>query len=532
MSSIDAMPKKAMRCVNIVNFIRGVEPRFETDLLLPVRKQMEIIVAKGLPATWLLQFDALVSGPFVAYLREHMPKGHEVGTWFEMNEMHCNAAGVAWRGRPGYEWDHYPSVAFTLGYTKDERTKLADAAMGEFKRVWGMHPSSVASWNLDAFTVEYLAEKYGVDAFATCRDQIATDGFTIWGSPIAGYYPSKTNLWSPAVDSKNQIKAPVFRMLGQDPVYYYDKAWPMPDGKMHGEPDTMEPVWPSGRSPEFVKRFLSMIESSPTLGFANAQLGQENSFPWRDQEPGYAPQIAALAELAKRGAVSVETMGESGRRFKKAFAHTPPQAQIMLDDPFGNREPECRTVWFQSRFYRANLHFRGDVPYLRDLVVYRDAFRQPFLDEPTRANDVEQRLLAVIDGYHWSKSPGSSSQPRAGAYFYLGERLVRVAGKPQVKESGDRLEVSVDLEGGGSLLVRFDARTITLAVTGSEEAFAVALECEVGKATLASAADGQIKSRWQGFDYSVPVSGGSVKGTKSGWKATASNGKLTFDLSH
>ena len=47
MSSIDAMPKNAMRCVNIVNFIRGVEPRFETDLLLPVRKQMEIIVAKG-----------------------------------------------------------------------------------------------------------------------------------------------------------------------------------------------------------------------------------------------------------------------------------------------------------------------------------------------------------------------------------------------------------------------------------------------------------------------------------------------------
>lgn len=110
-----------MRRINIVNFIRAIEPRFTTDLLLPVQKQMEIIVANGLPATWLLQFDALVSGPFVPFLKQHMPANHEVGLWFEMNEMHCKAAGVTWRGRPGYEWDHIPHVAFTIGYTEDER---------------------------------------------------------------------------------------------------------------------------------------------------------------------------------------------------------------------------------------------------------------------------------------------------------------------------------------------------------------------------------------------------------------------------
>ena len=73
---------KAVRCINVVNFIRAIEPRFKTDLLLPVQKQMEIIKGCGLPATWLLQFDALVSGPFVQYLNDSMPKDHEVGFWF------------------------------------------------------------------------------------------------------------------------------------------------------------------------------------------------------------------------------------------------------------------------------------------------------------------------------------------------------------------------------------------------------------------------------------------------------------------
>src|SRR5436190_22636267 len=78
--------KNSVRCINIVNFIRGVEPRFKTDLLLPVQKQMELIRKHRLPATWLLQFDALVSGPFVQFLKDNLATNHEVGTWFEMNE--------------------------------------------------------------------------------------------------------------------------------------------------------------------------------------------------------------------------------------------------------------------------------------------------------------------------------------------------------------------------------------------------------------------------------------------------------------
>lgn len=92
--SSSGLRSDVVRCINVVNFIRGVEPRFETDLLLPVQEQMKIIARHGLPATWLLQFDALVAGPFVEHLKAHIPREHEVGFWFEMNERHCRAAGA------------------------------------------------------------------------------------------------------------------------------------------------------------------------------------------------------------------------------------------------------------------------------------------------------------------------------------------------------------------------------------------------------------------------------------------------------
>lgn len=509
-----------MRCVNVVNFIREIEPRFSMDMMLPVRSQMALIREHRLPATWLLQFDALVSGPFVPFLKAQMAPDHEVGFWFEMNQKHCEAAGVEWRGRPGYEWDFLPFVAFTIGYTKEERIKLADTAMREFKRIWGRYPSSVASWNLDSFTMAHLTEHYGIDAYAVCRDQVATDGFTIWGAPIAGYYPSKENCWSPALDRRDQISTPVLRMLGQDPVYYYYDERPAPGGQLFGGPDTMEPVWPSGQSPTFVERFLRMIEEAPTLGFSYAQLGQENTFPWDRQAPGYPMQMDALAKLRERGVVHVETMGETGRRFKRAFRETPPQAQVQLDDSFGNTDPAEASVWYQSRFYRADLHLKGDLPFLRDLTVYSDRLKQPFLDTPTRDHDVEQRMPAVLDGYHWSRRPGSHTDEGAGGYFVSGGRRLKTAGKPTVREEGASLWVDLPLEGERTLHVRFDEREISFSLSPSA-VLTLSFEWDPAKSALEEVLPSQIRYRWQGFDYAVEVVRGEAKATANGWTVEA-----------
>ncbi len=513
------VPKSAIRCINVVNFIREIEPRFPMDMMLPVQKQMEIIKSHRLPATWLLQFDALVSGPFVPFLKANMAKNHEVGFWFEMNEKHCKAAGVEWRGRPGYEWDHYPFVAFTIGYTPEERIKLADTAMKEFRRIWGYYPRSVASWNLDAITMAHLSEKYGVDAFAVCRDQVATDGFTIWGAPIAGYYPSKVNMWSAALDRRNQINTPVFRMLGQDPVYYYNLSYPVPDGRRIGEPDTMEPVWTSGRSEVFVDRFLKMISDAPTMQFGYAQLGQENTFPWDRQEAGYPLQMKALAELSKKGLVHVETMGDSGRRFKKAFKQTPAQAQVQLLDSFGNSNEE-KSIWYQSRFYRANLHIQGDQFFLRDITIYSDEFQQPFLNKATRDYDVEQRMPAILDGHHWKKDG------KAGGFFLVDGKPVKLAGAPVVTEEGSSLLVTLPTSLGKALRIRFEERQIVFA---DQAALEIAFEWDTSKAAKVEVQPDKVRYDWHGFAYGLEVKG-SAKETSQGWSIQSSNGEIRLQF--
>jgi hypothetical protein len=379
--------------------------------------------------------------------------------------------------------------------------------------------------------MEHLSTHYHVEAFAVCRDQIATDGFTIWGAPIAGYYPSKVNCWSPALQRENQINTPAFRMLGQDPVHYYQRNYKLPNGRTISEPDTMEPVWTSGRSPKFIETFLEMIVSTPSLGFAYVQLGQENSFPWRDMAEAYPKQMTALAELRRLGKVHVETMENSGKRFKKAFKVTPSQAQIMLDDPFGNTAPSEGTIWYQSRFYRANLHFRGDLPYFRDIAVYKDDFPQPFLHEATRQNDVEQRMPAVLDGFHWSTNPTSADEIGAGAFFTVNGERLRMSGRPVVQERGRDLEVDIPIVGNRSLRIKFEERGISFELhASSPPVITLSFEWDPAQVALKAVRDHEVLYEWQGCRYGFGLSDGTAACTGSGFTVTGIAGKFALTL--
>ena len=507
----------AHRAINIMNFIRAEEPRERADLMEPVREQMALIKAHRFPATWLLQYDALVEGPFVEFLKSEMPANHEVGIWFEMNRKICNDAGIAWRGNPNWEWDYHVPVAYPIGYTPDERKRLVDTAAATFKGVFGRDVKSVASWNLDAITVGHFSDKYAIDAFGNCRDQLATDGFTIWGCPIAGYYPSRLNAWSPAVDAVNQISSPIFRLLGQDPVYYYGEGIPAPD--------TMEPVWATGRSEIFVDRFLDMIANAPTQAFGYAKLGQENSFGWPSMLQAYPMQMEKLAKARSEGHLTVETMGDTGRRFKRTFKSTPRQAQVMLEDPLGRSNPPQRSVWYQSKYLRANLHFRGSQFYLRDLHVYNDKYPQPYLTEPVRQHGIEQRMLAVLDGYHWSDDEARSGRPgrRAMGRFALVDETgkdspLTMLGLPAVTETGTELHTKVPLEGGGHLHATFREKDITLHLSGvpAESQFALIFEWVSERSALKQVKPNLLSYRFYDFDYSMRIISGKAKQTESG----------------
>jgi hypothetical protein len=394
--------------------------------------------------------------------------------------------------------------------------------MTTFRRILGRGAKSIASWNLDAVSLAHFSDRHDVDAFGNCRDQRATDGFTIWGAPIAGYYPSRRNAWSPALDRVNQIATPMFRLLGQDPVYYYDNKFPYPD--------TMEPVWPSGQSEPFVGRFLNMIAHEPSQFFAYAQLGQENSFGWPKMRNAYPMQMEKLAKIRKQGGLIVETMGETGRRFKRAFESTPAQAQVMLSDPFGNTDFPERTVWYQSKYFRANLHFRGDRFYWRDLHVYDDRFPQPYLEDVARQHGIEQRALAVLDGYHWSDDEvraGRSGRRAMGRFVLIGldgkEGPLAMRGVPTVRETGPVLRTTVPLSSGGSLEVAFHEREIACSLSGvqADTRLGVTFEWDPNRSAIQDVSRDRLRYRFGNFDYAVRIANGAASKAANGVRITA-----------
>ena len=173
---------KKRQITNIINFIRGVEPRTEMDLIKPVKEQILLMKKYNFKGTFLIQYDALCNSEFTNILSELDPAMFEIGVWFEVVQPLVEKAGLKWTGR--YPWDWYAHCGFSVGYTKRERESFVDILFEDFKKCFGYYPKSFGSWAFDAHTLNYANEKYGLDAACNCKDQWGTDGYTLWG----GYY--------------------------------------------------------------------------------------------------------------------------------------------------------------------------------------------------------------------------------------------------------------------------------------------------------------------------------------------------------
>jgi len=415
--------KSRRNIVNIVNFIRAVEPRLAMDLVLPVQRQIELVNRHRLPATWLLQYDALTQGPYVDLLKRGLGDDHEIGGWFEVVQPLVEKAGLPWRGR--YAWDWHANVGFSIGYTPAEREKLADVFMADFKACFGRYPASIGSWFLDAHLLRYLHDRYGLAASCNCKDQWGTDGYTLWGGYWNhAYYPSRLNAFMPAQTAAAQIPVPTFRMLGSDPMDQYDA------GRHAGQPGravqsqsvvTLEPVYrEGGGNPAWVRWFFDLITTAPCLAFGYTQVGQENSFGWPAMESGLTDQLEWLAELRSKAVVQVETLADSGRWFRREYPVTPATAVTALRD---FQDKNRQSVWYQSRFYRVNLFWQDGQCRVRDIHLFNEAYPERYLSLPCQSTACTYDTLPVAEGFLWSGAAVESG-------FVLLERTADGAGIP------------------------------------------------------------------------------------------------------
>lgn len=370
--------------VNIYNFVRmsHVEPSvFIQDDFETVKKQIILVRQYGFPATYALKYDALMEPRYQELMKTYTGEGDEISAWWEITEELCRKAGVTFRGAWTEEYDDRVNSAYSIGYMPEERRKLVDAYMADFHDVFGFYPKTIGSWVLDTVTISYAAEKYGVLGSAICRDQMGTDGFTLWGGfPNGVYYPSRRNENIPANTLEGQLTVPMFRLLGPDPIYNFEQD--VREG-LYGV-YTLEPSWLIGRNPEWISWFFRCLTKEDALGVGYAHVGQENNFLWENIRPGMEPQLVQLRRMldnpSEYGEIRVETMADSAAWFRRRYRLTPPMSFQASAD--WDAERGLSAQWYACGNYRVG--FLGEEGYLRirDFFLYRQDYPSRYLDSP------------------------------------------------------------------------------------------------------------------------------------------------------
>jgi hypothetical protein len=421
------------------------------------------------------------------------------------------AAGLTWRGR--FPWDWHTNVGFTVGYTPAQREKLIDVYMDRFREKFGRLPRSVGCWLLDAHTLNYLADKYGIIAACVCKDQVGTDGYTLWGGYWnQAYYPSRRNAFMPAQSSDQQLNVPVFRMLGSDPIYQYDHGL----GEAAQGVVSLEPVYPqAGGNPEWVRWFFNVNFATPALGFGYAQVGQENSFGWPDMSKGLTDQMKLLAEWSRAGRIRVETLGASGEWFRRTFPRTPATSVSALTDW---KDEGRQSIWYNSRFYRMNLLAEKGDCRIRDLHLFDEDYAERYLEKNVTTHACTYDTLPVVDGFNWS-SPDCRAGLRPVLLGENGTRQPLIGNEPsrcKVTTSGaDTLLISMPAQGGGELGIRCEPARLTCQLANGPVPAKWGLELawsEGKSAPIARIDPASIQYLHNGFAYELRCTAGTVEG--------------------
>jgi len=447
------------RIVNIYNFVRNSDyrvPHSEDVLYEATRQEIQLIKQAELPATWALQYDALINPRYQKLFKEQLGTNDEIAAWWEIPRPLAEKAGLKWRGQ--HEWDPAADVGFAPGYTPEERRKLVDVYMADFKAIFGYYPRTAGSWFIDEVTLAYMAERYGIVASCNCKDQVGTDGYTLWGGYWnQAYYPSRLNSYMPAQTKSGQIDVPIFRMLGSDPIYQHGTTpgmW------------TLEPVYPeAGGSTDWVAWFMNNLIHEPSLAFGFAQAGQENSFGWEAMRVGLTLQVALLAKQAKAGEIQVMTLEDAGRWFRRSYPLTPPTSVVCLNDW---KHQNRKTVWYDSRFYRINFLWQDGGFFVRDLHCFNEKLVSPTHDTALTHTSLEYGTLPVMDGARWS------GKEKAGLWPMLlssdgGTSPLELDGPPAVSElTPTDLSIRQPLRGGGTFSIICAETKVTCTVTDEQ----------------------------------------------------------------
>jgi hypothetical protein len=122
------------RFVTLVNPVRGRD-LWSDKTLKPLLDQYDAISVRGMPAAWLLQYDALTDGELVNQIKSFSPN-QEMGVLLEISRPLAEKAKVSYLET--VRWSS-PAIVFLSAYSPNERKLLIDEMMAVFKSDFGYY---------------------------------------------------------------------------------------------------------------------------------------------------------------------------------------------------------------------------------------------------------------------------------------------------------------------------------------------------------------------------------------------------------
>ena len=373
-----SFPKPVSAAVNqfitIVNPVRGAD-FFQLENAKPSDnfiKQFSEIQKRNLSATWLIRPDALSDTQITELLRKS-GSNQEAGLFLEVTPSWANMAQVGYR--KSQNW-HFAGSVFLTGYEVEERKKLIDAAFENFKKTFGYFPKSVGAWWIDAESLSYMREKYGVVANMDVADQYSTDNYQVWGQYFSTpFYPAKRNALMPASSEEQKIGVVTVQWATRDPYNSFGNG--VLDSTYSVQSNDYANKLFHTLDTEYFKKLLSVYLDNPYNSFGQVTVGLENDFSWDQFGQEYQKQLDVVSLRKKSGTEEV-TLSQFAERYSRLFPKLTPPSIIFTQDPLGSGG---YVLWYQNPKYRLGWFSGNRGSLIKDLRLFFDSHQEPCLEK-------------------------------------------------------------------------------------------------------------------------------------------------------
>lgn len=339
--------------------------------------QQEIAHKNGLKTTIQMTYASLFSPLAVEIAKKHHEQyGDEIS--LTLLGLDC----------PAFR-EKFPTRDFCIWmFSKEDKRAIVDDVFEKFYEVFGFYPESTGSYFLDAYTINYIKEKYPSvkAAVATCFEEGPKAYHTTnnsWytfmdGGPWNPWIPSKVNSHIPARNKQEDSGIVAIPHLSRDLNACFDgngsNFGTHPQNVLRGM------IYKDGEYPYI----FNLIDQYHHLGNYNAGYGYNMMFVgpgWMNKKgrweaphsllvKSYEDTLAYYGELKKRGELIDMGMAEYADFYRENHSYGEPEVALWNDILYGGNK---QYYWYYDPSFRflADLNQGGAIidlrPYIGDL---------------------------------------------------------------------------------------------------------------------------------------------------------------------